>query len=421
MNAEHRVTRTRGWDVVAGAFLVMFFIQGARTVIGVMFKPMIQELAWSRSAISMAAFINMAVFALSLTLVGKYYDRYGAKRIVVLSSLLVGISYISIALVQSLWSFILLYGILAALGFGGTSIPLFGALISKWFNRHRGLAISIALAGGCLGQYVIVPLTSSLVNTYGWRSSFAILGVTIACVNLLVAQFLLKEKSTTLDCLPDTESKDPLQTVIRSTDLNLFQASRTGSFWLFLVVMFICGGGDYLVLTHLIPMVTDFGIPASTAGKMLGWAGFFSLIGVLLTGPVTDRFGNKPVIIVTFVLRTVIFLVVCRYRTLTSFYLFALAFGFTMLITAPITTTLVGKLYGFTHIGIITGFITTVHHFSGGLWAWLGGVIFDATGSYRAAFLMSAVSACIALGCAIMIREQKHSARDQNSRPQASS
>jgi sugar phosphate permease len=123
MNTEHRVTKTRGWDVVAGAFLVMFFIQGARTVIGVMFKPMIQELAWSRSAISLAAFINMAVFALSLTLVGKYYDRYGAKRIVVLSSLLVGISYISIALVQSLGSFILLYGILAALGFGGTSIP----------------------------------------------------------------------------------------------------------------------------------------------------------------------------------------------------------------------------------------------------------------------------------------------------------
>jgi predicted MFS family arabinose efflux permease len=87
-----------------------------------------------------------------------------------------------------------------------------------------------------------------------------------------------------------------------------------------------------------------------------------------------------------------------------------MAFGFTLLITAPITTTLLGNLYGFAHIGLITGFVTTVHHFSGGLWAWLGGVVFDATGSYRMAFLLSAVSAGIAFVCAAMIQEKKHPA-----------
>ena len=190
--------------------------------------------------------------------------------------------------------------------------------------------------------------------------------------------------------------------------MNLVQAMHTTSFWFFLVVMLVCGGGDYLVLTHLIPMVTDFGFSATVAGKMLGWSGFFSLLGVLLTGPVTDRFGNKAVVVITFMLRALIFLMVYRYQTLISFYVFALTFGFTLLITAPITTTLMGRLYGFAHIGILTGFITTVHHFSGGLWAWLGGVIFDYSGSYRTAFLLSAVSALVACGCAVMIKEQKH-------------
>ena len=415
MNTEHRASITRGRDVLVGAFMIMFFVQGARTIIGVMFKPIIQELAWSRSAISMAAFINMAVFALSLTILGKYYDRYGAKRIVVLSSILLGFSYIGISQTQSLWSFILLYGILAALGFGGTSIPLFAALIGKWFDRHRGLAISIALAGGCLGQYIIVPAATTLVQSFGWRTSFAIIGAILLGVNLLLAHYLIKERPHDVSSAPMETTVLPSAVTDHPTDLNLGQAMRTGSFWFYLVVMLICGGGDYLVLTHLIPMVTDHGISAQTAGKMLGWSGFFSMIGVLITGPVTDRYGNKPVVIVTFILRALIFLMICRYRSLASFYIFALAFGFTMLITAPITTTLLGKLYGFAHVGIITGFITTVHHFSGGLWAWLGGVIFDTTGSYQAAFWMSMVSACIAVGCAVLIREEKH--RTSNAAP----
>jgi MFS family permease len=389
-----------GWYVLSSTFLMLFFVQGARTVIGVMFKPVIAELSLSRSALSLAAFVNMTVFAATLTLIGRYYDRYGAKRVLLLSTILLAIGYIGVARVHSLWSFIFLYGILAAIGFGGTSIPLFAALISRWFFRSRGLAISLALAGGCLGQYVLVPLSGSA----------------ILVANLLLIHFFIKEKPEDLNLKPygwaaprgpSTGIATPVLDSDRP-DSGLRDAMRTASFWFYLIVMFVCGGGDYLVITHLIPMVTDSGISAVTAGKMLGWSGLFSLIGVLATGPVVDRFGNKMPVVVTFMLRTIIFIMIYRYQTLLSYYIFAVAFGFTMLITAPITTTLVGRLYGFTYIGVITGFITTVHHFSGGLWAYLGGVIYDGFGSYRSAFAVSAVMAMIASACALLIKEQKH-------------
>ena len=90
------------------------------------------------------------------------------------------------------------------------------------------------------------------------------------------------------------------------------------------------------------------------------------------------------------------------------FWIFSLGFGFTLLVTAPLTTTLVGSLYGVTHIGFISGFITTVHMMGGGLWSYLGGVIFDKTGGYDLAFLISAIMAAVAVACTVFIRDERH-------------
>ena len=116
--------------------------------------------------------------------------------------------------------------------------------------------------------------------------------------------------------------------------------------------------------------------------------------------------GNKIPIALSFGLRLVLWLLILSHQNLYTFYIFAAMFGFTFLITAPLTTTLVGKLYGFSHIGLISGFITMVHHMGGGLWAYIGGWSFDTSGSYRWAFIGSAVMAGIALIGTLMIKEK---------------
>jgi predicted MFS family arabinose efflux permease len=174
------------------------------------------------------------------------------------------------------------------------------------------------------------------------------------------------------------------------------------------MVMFICGSGDFLVSTHLVPWATDAGISATTAGNMLAWFGLMSLGGLLVAGPVADRFGMKIPMAITFLIRTALFLMVLKYEGPLFFYIFAMAFGFTFAVTAPYAPMMVGKLYGLSHVGILSGFIATIHHSAGGFWTYMGGVFFDRTGNYEFAFLASAIMAFVASLSSLFIREKRH-------------
>jgi MFS family permease len=298
---------------------------------------------------------------------------------------------------------------------GGTSVSLLSALISKWFGKWRGLAISLALAGNCLGQFVLIPLFTFSTLRYGWRISYLSIGFMMFLVNMTLVLFVIKESADHLDTAPAhgkrDEKKERSREIASSEnpeDLSLREAMKTYSFWLFLVVMFVCGTGDFLVTTHLIPYVTDHGIHPAKAGNMLAWLGLMSLFGILIAGPASDFVGNKIPMAITFLLRFGAFLLILTHESSTSFYVFSIIFGFTYIVTGPITITLLGRLYGFSHIGVLSGFITTIHHLGGGFWAYMGGFIFDQTGSYRLAFICSAVMAFIAFLCSVLIRERRH-------------
>ena len=419
MASSESVARARrgvfyGWYILGACFLILFFNTGARLSFGVLLKPMAATFDWDRGDISAAFFLNMAVYALSLVVVGKLYDRYGPKWVIVISTLFLAAGYVLTAFVTSLWQFFLSYGVLAAIGLGGTSVPLIAALMSKWFTKWRGLAISVTLCGGSLGQFVLVPLITSFIARYDWSAAYVVMGVIMLVVNVVLALMIIRGDPEELGQQSFGAEQPGQPAAIGAMpprrDLSLSQALRTPSFWYFFTAMFVCGGGDFLVATHLVPLVTDHGLDAAAGGRLLAWYGLLSLTGLLLAGPASDVIGTKIPIAATFLLRIVLFVLVVRAPTPTMFTLFALAFGFTHLITAPLTPILVGKLYGLSHVGVIAGMITTVHHLAGGLWVYVGGEMFDRTQSYRLAFVYSAILACVAFGCSLGIRERRHEA-----------
>ena len=405
-----------GWYVLAAGFVILFFNAGARFSIGVMFKPMIGEFGWSRAAMSLGFFLYMTFFALSLTVIGRVYDRYGPKWVIVISTLFLSVGYMSISVINSLWQFYICYGFLAAIGLGGTSLSLVAVVISKWFEKGRGLATSLALSGSCLGHFVLVPVITIVVLRAGWRPAHFFLGLVMLILNIVLALVVIKGDPHHLGFKPlgfgsgdkEKESGDQNSTGVNAEDLGLREAMRTFSYWLYFVVMFICGSGDFLVATHLIPLVTDHGISATTAGNMLAWYGLMSLGGILIAGPASDLIGTRIPIAITFVMRVFLFLMILKYQNLASFYILALAFGFTHLVTAPLTPILLGRLYGFSHIGLLSGFVFTIHYLAGGFWAYVGGLIFDQTGSYRWAFILSAIMALIAFFGTLLIKEKRH-------------
>jgi predicted MFS family arabinose efflux permease len=234
-------------------------------------------------------------------------------------------------------------------------------------------------------------------------------------VNVTMALFVIKGNAGGLGKEPfgyagqeKREGNDPLSVQESMRDLGLGEAMRTYSFWLFLFAMFICGSGDFFVTTHLIPYVTDHGISPTTGGNMLAWFGLMALGGVLVAGPASDLIGNKIPLALTFLMRFLSFLLILNYQTTVSFYVFSLSFGFTYLITGTLIPTTMGRLYGFLHIGLLSGFVTTVHHLGGGFWAYMGGFIFDRTGSYRLVFILSTLMALIAFFFCIFLKEKRH-------------
>jgi MFS family permease len=398
-----------GWYVLAATFLVLFLNSGGRFVFGVMVKPMEEEFGWSRGAISSAVFLSMAVYALATIVTGRLYDRFGPKWVIVVSTLLFSTGYALMATMDSLWQFLLYFGVISAAGLGGITVPLFGSIIGHWFERRRGLAVSLAFAGGCLGQFFLVPVFSDMVLTSGWRTtSLWIAGLSLA-VNLPLAFGVIRGNPESLGLEPYGASvRDGAYGPPAPDGLTLSEAMRTRSLWLFAVVMFVCGCADFLVTTHLVAMVTDYGVSPEAGANMLAWLGLLSLGGVLVVGPAADAIGNKFPIAATFAFRILLFAILFSFKGTASFWVFSLGFGFTFLITAPLTPTLLAKLYGVSHLGFISGFIVMAHTLGGGLWAYVSGVIFDQTGSYDVALMISAGMAALALVCTLLIREERH-------------
>lgn len=404
-----------GWYIVAASFVILFFNAGARYAFGIMFKPIIQEFGWSRGSISLVLFLNMVIFALALMIVGRVYDRYGPRWVIVVSTLFISSGFVLTSFIHSIGQFFFSYGILAALGLAGTATPLLATLTSKWFDKLRGLALSLTVSGSSIGHFALVPFFSLLAITYGWRASYFYIGI-IMLVNLPLALFVIKGDPHHLGLKPNgwNEEAGPgnLQesnsSVAGTNDLSLRQAMRTPSYWLFSITMFVCGGGDYFATTHLIPMATDMGISPQTAGNMLGLYGLMSLAGILVAGPAIDWIGNKTPMVFTFVLRALLCLMILKYKSVSALYVFALVFGFTYLITVPVAPMLTMKLYGTRHLGVLTGFINTIHFLGGGLWAYVAGVVFDKTGSYQAAFALYAAAGLLAAICSLCIAERRH-------------
>jgi MFS family permease len=407
-----------GWYILGASFFILFFNSGARNAFGVMFKSMIAEFGWNRSALSSAFFLHMTVFALTIALAGRFYDRYGPKWVILLATLFLAFGYTLISTVTVFWQFYLYYGVLAAIGLGGTSVSLMATIATKWFDKRRGLAVSISLGGHCLGQFALVPLFTLFAFHFGWRTSFLLIGMIMLVVNTALALLVIRGDPKHLGYVPYGSEKEEITPGPVSADLQkdmgLKEAMHTPSFWFFLTFMFICGCGDFLVMIHLIPYVTDLGISPSTGGNMLAWFGFTSLLGILIAGPASDRFGCKIPIVITFLLRVLSFLLILRTQSLVSLYVFSLLFGLTCFVTAPLTSILASRLYGVSHLGYIAGFINTLHHIGGGFWAYVGGWVFDQTGSYRMAFILSAVISMIAAFCALLVNEKRQVAPSRN-------
>ncbi|MBI4317268.1 MAG: MFS transporter [Chloroflexi bacterium] len=404
-----------GWVIVFVSFTVLFIGTGTRNTFGIYFKPMITEFGWDRASAALAVSISQLVYGIAQPLVGKAVDQFGTRRVVIVSTLAAGIGTALIATTSELWQLYLTFGILAAIGSGGTAFTTFAVLVSGWFSKRRGLALGLSQAGFPAAQVLLIPVSMYLIITFNWRISYVVLAAMYVAVALPLTILFLKADPAEMNLRPygadDTlsapdaaKSAGARRPEKRAT---LTGAMKTASFWQLAFGFFVCGFSVSMVTTHLVTFASDVGISEVDAANALALMGGLNVFGTMLVGGLTDRLGKKNPLAFIYFTRGISFLILLSTTNASTLYLFTVVFGFAYLATVPPTSGLSADLYGRASMGTIFGTISLSHQIGGALGAYLAGAFFDASGTYYYAYVLGAISCFAAAAASYAIREKR--------------
>ena len=390
--------------ILGAGFLVLFVGGGARFAIGLTFKPMVDELGWARGDLGLAVGVYMVVSAFATFLAGRLADRLGARALLGAGTVLGGIGIGLMSLVSAPWHAMLLYGLVFAIGNGAASLTTVGVMVTRAAPQRAGLANAAAISGQSFGQLVMIAALAAVLAQIGWRSVF----VWLAAAHVVLIPLFIY-------ALPG-RAHQPAAHAPPAGD-SLRSAARTRQFWLLLAIYAICGLQDFFVGTHVVAFAQDRGMDALFAGNLLALMGLTALVGVLAAGAISDRAGPLLATAVAFAARIAVFGLVAIDQSAPSVSIFALVYGATFLVTAPLTVLFVRDSFGTKHLGALTGLITMVHQVFGGIGAYGGALAFDATGSYDAAFYLVLAASAVALVLTLMLRRPTSSAASARSSP----
>lgn len=373
-------------------FLVLFIGGGARFAIGLTLKSVVEDFGWGRTQLGVAVALFQFVSAICMYIAGTMADRTSPRLVLGGGLVIAGIGIGLMSLMAAPWHALLLYGVVFAIGNGVASLIPVSVMVTRSFPQRIGLANAVVMSGMSVGQLVMIAALAAVLVAIGWRSVFAWLGI----VHLLPLPLLLF-------AIPAKEKAGTRHAVQPLHGLAVRETVRTRQFWLLLGVYALCGFDDFFVTTHLVAFAQDRGLDPFIAGNLLALMGLAALLGVIAAGAWSDRSGPAWPAAASFAARIAVFALVLVDQSPTSVTIFALMFGVTFMVTAPLTVPFVAESFGMRNLGGLTGLITMVHHICGGIGAYLGAAVFDATGGYDRAFAVMMASSIVALALALCL------------------
>ncbi len=363
--------------ILFAGFLVMFVGGGSRFAIGLVLKPMAEDLGWSRSTLGLAVALFLIVSACCMFISGKLSDRFSLRAVLGTGLVVAALGIGAMSIVTQPWQALALYGVVFAIGNGIASIAPVSVMVSRWFPGRTGLANAITTSGVGVGQLLIIASLAAALTDIGWRSVYVWLGIVNIALVPLVIFAIVRDK---------TDAAAPSGTPAPAQGATLGEAMRTAKFWLMVAVYAICGFQDFFVATHVVAFAQDRGVDTLFAGNLLALMGLTGVAGVIAAGLWSDRSGPGRATLFCFVLRIAIFGLILYDQSTLSVAVFALLFGTTFWLTAPLTVIFARDAFGMAHLGAISGLIVMIHHMCGGIGAYVGAALFDAQGNYDTAF-----------------------------------
>ncbi len=364
--------------VIAGA-LMLSLNMGVRQTYGLFLEPMSTAVGVSYATFGLAIAIQNLLWGALTPFCGAFADRFGTGRVLVAGGVVYVAGLLVMALVQTPLGLHLGAGILTGIAVSATGFPLVLSAVARAAPpEKRSTWLGIATAGGSMGQFVLLPATQALIGGFGWS-------LALICLALVVA--FMVPLSVPLRGRPET---------LKAGELTLGQAfaeARAHHGYLLLNAgFFVCGFHVAFVATHFPAYVESQALPAWIGAAALGVIGFFNILGTFLFGWLGGRYRKKWVLTAMYLARAVAIgaLLVLPVTPLTI-WLFAVAFGTLWLGTVPLTSGLVGEIFGPRYLATLFGIVMFSHQIGAFFGAWLGGLSFDLTGSYDVVWLAALV------------------------------
>ena len=380
------------WIVVGVAAFFVFMTMGVRQGFGLFLGPITGELDLSREVYALAIAIQNLLWGIFSPAIGAFADKYGVIRISIAGVLLYSVGLI----VMAFGGLAGLFGGQTMIGIGmasaGTGVML-GAVGKAAPEGKRSLALGIATAAGSLGQFAVVQITQEFISAFEWKTTLVILSV--AMLPLLAALLLFRKGSS-----GNTTSAVPTIEV-------LSRALRYRPYILLTTGFFVCGFQVVFISTHLPIFLEDGGLSPRIAGTALALIGLFNLLGTLIFGYLGGRFSKKLLLSAIYIGRSFVisgFLLIPL--STTSALTFGAVIGFLWLGTVPLTSGLVAVLFGVRNMAMLYGVTFFSHQAGSFLGAWLGGRIYESTGSYEIMWMIAIGAGLVAAMIHLPIRER---------------
>jgi len=388
---------------------------------GIFMKPVTEELHLTRGALTLAITLPGFLGGLIQIYAGRLTDKYGPRYLVFLCGVVTFIGYFLMSKVQAIWQVYVIYLLPMLIGNACGYLPIV-ANLTRWFGpRFLGTAIGISVTGFTIGGSIGPMMIQSLISAYGWRQAYILMGLTFIVVLGIISPFMKQSpRAMSLqplreEVLPAYEPPAPVSEpslISRysspSTEgMSFIETVKTGRFWIFSIIGIVYLFAWMSMIQHLAPHATDIGIPAMTAASIVSIIAIGGIFGKLVFGVVVGWTGTRKAICGCLVIFTLPQLLLLFGTGIWSFYCFAVIFGFAY--GGMVTLTNVGttEFFGVRSIGTILAVYYYVTGFGSLVGPSMFGFIFDFTGGYRLAFLITIVlCVCAFILSLILLRSE---------------
>jgi MFS family permease len=413
-----------GWVIVGLAMISMSFWFGIRTTFSVFFVALIDHFHWSRAEAAGAQSIAMLVYMIMAPIIGTLVDRIGPRKTILPGIFLTGLGFLLCTQIESLLQFYVFFGAIVGIGVTCLSIAPNTVLLAHWFEHRRGTANGLASMGIGTGVLFFVPLMQYLISIKGWQFAYLIFGLLILMIPLPLNAFFLRHTPKELGLLPDGETlkriEETDQKKVTETgmvcspstrdEMSYQEILKAPRFWGLLLFPSLVSFGAYFIIVHHVKYLTDFGVDKMWAASLFAGIGALSSGFRFFWGWFSDRRGREIAFtlgIICFTLGILFLLLFETFRVTPILYLFAACFGSGWGATAPLFMSIAADLYKGRNFGWIYGTLEGVLGIGAALGAYVGGTVFDRTGSYFWGFILIMIFNLISIPLVWLVAPRK--------------